>query len=178
MRQQASASGGSSPAPPGGADSPLDRLREARRLLDSERSTRLDRDLSGFTERAEALKRAQAQIASEMREVGQTEGPGSGASPAPGGSSKGDRIRERKESLATEVAELESRLDKVAREARREQKETSRKLQEAANGIRDSKLKEKIRYTKGLVDRAASRDAETLEADIAESIDALGARPP
>lgn len=176
MRQQAGASRGASPPSPSGADSPLDRLREARRLLDSERSTRLDRDLSGFAEKAEALKRAQAQIASEMREMAQAEGAGSGAAPTPGGASKAERVRERKESLAAEVAELESRLDKVAREARREQKETSRKLQEAANGIRDSKLKEKIRYTKGLVDRAAGRDAQAFEADIAESIDDLRSR--
>ena len=176
MRQQASAARGSSPAAPGAAESPLDRLREARRLLDSERSSRLDRDLSGFAEKAEALKRAQSQIASEMREMAGTEGAESGAAPSEGGASRGERIRERKESLAADVAELESRLDKVAREARREQKETSRKLQEAANGIRDSKLKEKIRYTKGLVDRAKSRDAQAFEADIAQSIDDLGAR--
>lgn len=175
MRQQASGSLGSTAASPGAADSPLDRLREARRLLDSERSTRLDRDLSGFAEKTEALKRAQAQIASEMREMAQTEGARTSAAPSRGGSSRGDRIRERKESLAADVAELESRLDRVAREARREQKDASLKLQEAANAIRDSKLKEKIRYTKGLVDRAASRDAQAFEADIAESIDDLAA---
>ena len=176
MRRQASAARGASPAAPGAADSPLDRLREARRLLDSERSTRLDRDLSGFAEKAEALKRAQAQIGTEMREMAQGEGTAEGAAPSQGGSSKAERIRERKDSLTAEVAELESRLDKVAREARREQKETSRKLQEAANGIRDAKLKEKIRYTKGLVDRAGDRDAQALEADIAASINDLGAR--
>ncbi|MBX7187393.1 MAG: hypothetical protein K1Y01_19775 [Vicinamibacteria bacterium] len=174
MRQQASSPRGQSA--PSGANSPLDRLREARRLLDTERSTRLERDLSGFSEKAEAIKRAQAQIAGEMREMAQAEGTGAEGSPAQGGSPKGERIRERKESLAAEVAELESRLDKVARDARREQKETSRKLQEAANGIRDSKLKEKIRYSRGLVDRAASRDAQAFEADIAGSIDDLGAR--
>ena len=176
MRQQASAAQGSSPAATGAADSPLDRLREARRLLDSERSTRLDRDLSGFSEKAEALKRAQAQIGSEMREMAQGQGTAEGAAPGQGSSSKAERIRERKDSLGAEVAELESRLDKVAREARRDQKETSRKLQEAANGIRDAKLKEKIRYTKGLVDRAGDRDAQALEADIAGSINDLGAR--
>ncbi len=173
MRQQANASRSSSAPPSTGPDSPLDRLREARRLLDAERSTRLDRDLSGFKEKAEALKRSQAQIASEMRELAQE---GSSPAPGPGASSKADRVRERKESLASEVAELESRLDKVARESRREQKETSRKLQEAANGIRDAKLKEKIRYTRGLVDRPGSRDAEALETDIGRSIDELGAR--
>jgi len=172
MRQQANTSRGAS-ASPTGPDSPLERLREARRLLDSEQSTRLDRDLSGFKEKADALKRSQAQIASEMRELAQE---GSAAAPGQGGSSKAERVKERKDSLVSEVAELESRLDKVSRESRREQKDTSRKLQEAANGIRDEKLKEKIRYTRGLVDRAGGRDAEALEADIGRSIDALGSR--
>lgn len=172
MRQQASAPPRSSQGPTSQGQSSLDRLREARRLLDQERSARLDRDLSGFTEKAEALKRAQEQIASEMRELAEASKAGAGGA-ASADSSKAGRVRERKDSLASEVADLESRLDKVAREARREQKETSRKLQEAANGIRDTKLKEKIRYTKGLVDRAGEGTAEAFENDIGQTIDDL-----
>ena len=171
MRQQASSPKGQSSGASRSGDTPLDRLREARRLLDQERSTRLDRDLSGFAEKAEALKRAQQQIATEMREMAQN-GAAAPQPLAPGGNSRADRIRERKDALASEVADLESSLDKVSRESRREQKEASRKLQEAANGIRDAKLKEKIRYTKGLVDRASA--AEPFENDIAEAIDDLG----
>lgn len=169
MRQRASAPRGQA----AGGDTPLDRLREARSLLDKDRSTRLDRDLSDFGEKARALKRDQERIASDLREL-------AGAADSPGdesqgpGTAKADRIKERKDALASGVAELESRLDRVAQDVRREQKETSRKLQEAANGIRDSKLKEKIRYTKGLVDRAGSGAAEAFEAGIAESIDAIG----
>lgn len=173
MRQQASAPPRSSQGTTPQGQSPLDRLREARRLLDQEKSTRLDRDLSGFTEKAEALKRAQEQISGEIRELAEAGRSGNPGSSSAGGSPRGDRVRERKDSLASEVAELETRLDKVAREARREQKEASRKLQEAANGIRDTKLKEKIRYTKGLVDRAGDGTAEAFENDIGQSIDDL-----
>ncbi len=173
MRKRASTSRGQSSGAPKDGETPLDRLREARRLLDSDRSTRLDRDLSEFAEKAKALKRGQENIAGEMRELASGVGAEDAPSPAPG-ISKADRVKERKDALAAGVAELESRLDRVAREARREQKETSRKLQEAANGIRETKLKEKIRYTKGLVDRANSGAAEPFEADIAQSIDAMG----
>ena len=62
---------------------------------------------------------------------------------------------------------------RMARESRREQKDASRKMQEAANGIRDSKLKEKIRYTKGLVDRGAPQVAEGFERDIQAQIESL-----
>ncbi len=172
MRQQASAPRGQAQGTPA-SGSPLDRLREARRLLDQERSSRLDRDLTGFAEKADELKRAQEQIAGEMRELANSARSGaSGGTPSAGDSLAG-RVRERKDALSSEVAALESQLDKVAREARREQKDTSRKLQEAANSIRDSKLKEKIRYTKGLVDRAADPNAEALENDIGQSIDDL-----
>ena len=176
MRQQASAPPRSSQTTTPQGQSPLDRLREARRLLDQEKSTRLDRDLSGFTEKAEALKRAQEQIAGEMRDLAEAAKSGNPGSSSAGGSPRADRVRERKDSLASEVAELESRLDKVAREARREQKEASRKLQEAANGIRDTKLKEKIRYTKSLVDRAGESTAEAFENDIGQSIDDLASQ--
>jgi hypothetical protein len=171
MRQQASGSRGVSTGATENGQTPLDRLREARRLLDQERSTRLDRDLSGFAEKADALKRAQQQIAGDMRELSQGAGGGSSQTQGPAENSRADRIRERKDALASEVADLESGLDKAARESSREQKEASRKLQAAANGIRDSKLKEKIRYTKGLVDRAAA--AEPFEKDIESTIDAL-----
>ncbi len=174
MRQQANSSRGQSPGTGKGGATPLDRLREARSLLDQDRSTRLDKDLSEFAEKADALRRAQENIAGEMRELGRDGSPADDPSLSPGEPAKADRVRERKDSLATEVGDLESRLDRAARDARREQKETSRKLQEAANGIRDSKMKEKIRYTKGLVDRVGSGAAEPFEADIAESIDALG----
>jgi hypothetical protein len=181
MRQQASSPRGQSSSGGQAGGTPLDRLREARRLLDSERSTRLDRDLAEFSKKAKELERAQSAIAGAMRDARAASGgangrPESSSSEGSTRAERSDRLRERKDSLASEVAELEARLDKAARDARRDQKETSRKLQEAANGIRDTKLKEKIRYTKGLVDRGGAADAEAFEADIGQSIEAIGER--
>jgi hypothetical protein len=178
MRQQASSPRGQSASGGQTGGTPLDRLREARRLLDSERSTRLDRDLAEFSKKAKELERAQSAIAGAMRDSrAGSSASGARSEASPEGSTRAersDRLRERKDSLAAEVAELEARMDKAARDARRDQKETSRKLQEASNGIRDTKLKEKIRYTKGLVDRAGSADSEAFEADIGQSIEAIG----
>ena len=173
MRQQASGSRNQAPGATPIGESPLDRLREARRVLDQDRSTRLGRDLTEAAEKAEALKTAQGRIAEDMRELATGSGADGSTAPGESGSSKSTRIKQRKDSLASEVADLEAKLDRVAGDARREQKEASRKLQGAANGIRDSKLKEKIRYTKGLVDRAATGAAEPFEADISESIKKL-----
>jgi hypothetical protein len=83
------------------------------------------------------------------------------------------RIFERKDELSEEVQNLESQLDRMARESRSEQKEASRKIQEAANSIRDSKLKEKIRYSKGVVQGRSPEYAENFEKLIGEDVENL-----
>jgi hypothetical protein len=83
------------------------------------------------------------------------------------------RIFERKDELAEEVANLESQLDRMAREGRSEQKEASRKIQDAANSIRDSKLKEKIRYSKGVVQGRSPEYAQNFEQLIGEDVENL-----
>jgi hypothetical protein len=64
----------------------------------------------------------------------------------------------------------------MAREGRSEQKEASRKIQEAANSIRDSKLKEKIRYSKGVVQGRSPEFAENFEKLIGEDVENLSRR--
>ena len=44
----------------------------------------------------------------------------------------------------------------MARDARATNKDAARKLQEAADGIRDRKLRDKIRYSKGVVKSGAA----------------------
>jgi hypothetical protein len=95
---------------------------------------------------------------------------------AEGGGASGERVQrifERKDELAEEVANLESQLDRMAREGRSEQKEASRKIQDAANSIRDSKLKEKIRYSKGVVQGRSPEYAQNFEKLIGEDVENL-----
>lgn len=147
----------------------LDRLKDARRLLEGQRQARLDRDIREAQQRAEELKNAQERIASDVRDL-----LGSGAAGASG--EKTDRLMQRKDALASQVADLESQLDRMAQDSRREQKEASRKLQEAANAIRDQKLKEKIRYSKGLLRGPSGEVAQQFESDIGKEIGNLGQR--
>ncbi len=144
----------------------LDKLKEARRLLDQNRTARLDRDLAEARQKTEELRAAQERIASEMRELGAS-GPTA---------DKTQRLMERKDALASQVSDLESQLDRMARDSRREQKEASRKLQEAAAGIRDSKLKEKIRYSKGFTRGAQPSTAQQFEKEISDGIGAIDKR--
>jgi hypothetical protein len=153
----------------------LDRLREARRLLDENRSSGLRRDVDDALRRAERLAEQQRDVMSDVERLS-----ASGVQ-----SERLRRLMERKEEMAEEVADLEAQLDRLAREARSEQRDASRRLQEAANSIRNDKIEDKIRYSRGVVqqrsgeyaqnfEESIERDLEALRDQIAEARDAIG----
>jgi hypothetical protein len=142
----------------------LDKLKDARRLLDKNRTARLDRDMEDAREQLSRIQSQQEKVQSEVGRLG-AEGAQDGE--------RLSRIFERKDELASGVESLESQLDRMARESRTEQKEASRKIQDAANSIRDNKLKEKIRYSKGVVQGRSPEYAENFEKLIGEDIESL-----
>ncbi len=148
--------------------SALDKLKDARRLLDKNRSVRIDRDMDDAREQMERIQSQQERVSSEVSRLSEEGAEAGGAS-----GERMQRIFERKDELAEEVANLESHLDRMAREGRSEQKEASRKIQEAANSIRDSKLKEKIRYSKGVVQGRSPEYAQNFENLIGEDVENL-----
>jgi hypothetical protein len=148
--------------------SALDKLKDARRLLDKDRSVRLERDMEDAREQMERIQSQQERVSSEVNRLSEEGAEGGGAS-----GERMQRIFERKDELAEEVANLESQLDRMAREGRSEQKEASRKIQDAANSIRDSKLKEKIRYSKGVVQGRSPEYAQNFEQLIGEDVENL-----
>jgi hypothetical protein len=144
--------------------SALDKLKDARRLLDRDREDRTEREMADAVRQAEAIERAQRRISADVRDLGAGTGAGAGEKVA--------ELDERKDALGSQVATLEEQLDRMARESRRTAKEASRELQEAAGQIRESKLKEKIRYSKGVVRERPGETAQQFEdvigADIGE----------
>jgi hypothetical protein len=159
---------------PGEGSAALERLKEARRLLEQSRNARLDRDLREAQRKAEELANAQRKIASDVKDL-RAQAQAGEASPQAGGSGERmQRLLERKDSLASGVADLEAQLDRMARDSRREQKQASRKLQESADAIRDNKLKEKIRYSKGVVRGGSPEQAERFESEIGGDLESLG----
>jgi hypothetical protein len=113
------------------------------------------------------MARAQAKIAAEAEQqlaaggVGQQSG-------------RTGRLMERKDALARDVSDLEGQLDRMAQEARAGKKDAARKLQEAADAIRDRKLRDKIRYSKGVLGAGAAEQSRQLEAEIGKDLAALG----
>ncbi|MGD8699972.1 MAG: hypothetical protein PVJ43_11815, partial [Gemmatimonadales bacterium] len=144
--------------------SALERLKEARRLLDDNRSAGLQREVDDALRRARRLAEEQREVQRDVERLGQA------------GANQNERLRrlmERKDEMAGEVADLEAQLDRLARESRREQRDASRKLQEAANSIRDDKLEDKIRYSRGVVQQRAPEYARNFEEQIAQDIEEL-----
>jgi hypothetical protein len=150
------------------AGTALDRLREVQRDLQNQQSGRLARDIQ------EAQRRA-AELAAEESEVAeQVSGLGEEASPE-----RDDRVRrltERKDEMRGRVADLERELDSTSAEFRRDERDASRALQDAANGIRESKLKEKIQYSRGLIRARSPEYASQFEAEIGTDINDLEQR--
>jgi hypothetical protein len=123
------------------------------------------RDIQQALELAEGIEQEQRRIAEEVRHLG--EGGGEGKA------ERLERLDERKDALAGEVKALEEHLDRRSRETRRTAKEASRELGEAVRTIRENKLKEEIRYSKGVVRGAPPEAAEQFEETIGSDIEAL-----
>ncbi|MGH7541834.1 MAG: hypothetical protein ACRELC_12625, partial [Gemmatimonadota bacterium] len=133
----------------------------------------LERDVDDALARSERLVERQRELADDVERAG--------ASPD---TESLRRLRERKDELAREVEALEEALDRLARESRREQPEASRALGGAARSIRDSRLRDKILYSRGVIggrspeyarnfEEEITRNAEELRDRVAEARDAF-----
>jgi hypothetical protein len=144
----------------------LSELQNARRLLDRERSGRLGRDLADARQRIERLRAAQDSMEVRVGEMA------AGARTP----EAMERILEGKDRIAEEITELEHQLDDMARASRGDQLQTSRGLQEAAEFIRDAKLADKVRYSKGVVQERDTGYARRFEEEIGGDLASLEGR--
>ena len=162
MRRSAAEGGSGNTAD---AERALNRLGEAQRQLEQGRSTGREEDVENALGRADRLAEEQRQIADEMRGL-----PGAGTERA----DRARRLIDRKNRQADEVADLERQLDRLAAETRREQKEASRELSEAAGSIRANNLEENIRRSRaGTQPSAPPEYVERFEEEIGEGIEEL-----
>ncbi len=159
MRRSATGQGGQSTAEAAAA---LRRLEEARRRLDEGRTSRLERDARDLVQRAERLAEEQRDVAKDVEELRAGDNRELGAS---------TRLMQRKDAMANEVADIEARLDRMSAEARREQREASRKLKEAADAIRETRLRERLLFSKGVMQGGSPEYARNLEEQIGGSVD-------
>jgi len=148
------------------ANQALDRLREAQQKLERNQGGRGERDLQRAQRQAEELASEQKAVASDVNALEQAE---AGA----GRQAKAQALGQRKDAMDAKVADLQQQLEKIANEMRRDEKDAARKLDEAAGSIRDKRIREKIRYTKGALQGAGSQYARGMEDDITANLEAL-----
>ena len=72
-----------------------------------------------------------------------------------------------------EVADLQNQLEKIANEARRDDRDAARKLDEAAGSITDKRIREKIRYTRNTLQGNSNEYARAMEGDIGANLEGL-----
>ena len=144
-----------------------ERLSQARDRLDQQRTDRMARDIENALSQVRRLARTQQEVEQDVRDL-----PAAGA----GRQEQVKQLVERKDLQAGEVDGLERQLDRTASDFRRERQQASRKVQEAADAIRDSRLRDKIRYSRGLVQGAPPEQAATFEEQIGADIEAVEAK--
>ncbi|MFW6200524.1 MAG: DUF4175 family protein, partial [Gemmatimonadota bacterium] len=146
------------------AESATDRLQDARRLLDENRTERFQEDVDRALERARSLRAQQQDVQQDLSRLDSEDREAQQEAMR--------RLMERKVDMGAAVGELARRVDQAAARARREDREAANPLQDAADRIRESQLEDKIRYSRSLVggDRDRSRE---FEEEIAGDLDSV-----
>ena len=125
----------------------LERLRGATQKLENARSSGANQGSRTSQRRAEELGERQKEIAQGVREL-----------PGPAGADRAERMRrlgERKDGLPPTCSAWRPTRERLARETRRDQPDAARKLSEAAGAVRDTRLRDKIAYSKASCANAA-----------------------
>lgn len=142
------------------------RFEEEQQVVEREfRAVLLSIGIEAVQARAGALAQEQRDIEAGMESLAEARlGPGSEA---------GMRLFERKEAMHDEIADLEREIDRLTADARANQGDAADRLNEAARTIEDDKLKERVRYSRGLIgvqDRDYTREFEAETTRIVEEL--------
>jgi hypothetical protein len=146
------------------ANEALSRLRDAQQKLERNQGGRGERDMQAAQRQAAELAQEQKQVASDVNGLEQA-----GASR----DEKAQGLAQRKDAMDAKVADLQSQLEKLANQVRRDEKDAARKLDEAAGSIRDKRIREEIRYSKSQLRGSPGQYARAMEDDIASKLEAL-----
>ncbi len=140
----------------------LEELNRAARRIEDSRNEGIARDVQRLAEHAEQAQERQQRIAEDVRRMQGT-----------AGADRAARVRAlgaEKDALNAEVQKLEAEADRIAREGRRDQPGASRELREAAEAIRDQRVRDKIEYSKSVIRGGSPEYANAFEEQIGANI--------
>jgi hypothetical protein len=164
-----SATGGNDNGVSQGA-SALDRLQEARRLLDENKNARAARDLDDAVKKAERMANDQRGISSEMDKLAK------GAASGSVDRAETERLVEKKKALEGDVRQLESQLDRMSRDSKKQHAEASRMLDSAVKSMREGRLADRVQMSQRLAQaiaqgRTSPDYGKQLEGQISDGIE-------
>ncbi len=182
MQQSSSGASGQQGTSSGSGLASVDQLREARRLLDKSRRQQASREMEEIQEQAQRIQSSQERISQQVAERARREqerasgggGQGSQERDAQQEQREMESLMQRKDQLEQEIASLESELDRMARQLRADQPDAARALRRASDAIRDNQIKEKVRYSKGVLEERDAGFASAFEEQIGRDIEELG----
>jgi hypothetical protein len=158
------------------ANAARERLEEARRRLQGNQQQSLEQQVAAARQRAEQLRQQQERIAAEAEQAG--------ASPS---SEQQRRLDRQRSEAGAGIGELETRLDRLEAQARGTNGNAARELGAAADAIRNSRLRERMRAAQGSAqtrsrefnraqDAQINRDLERVTEQIQRAEAAAGSR--
>lgn len=142
------------------ANAARERLQEAQRRLQQTQRESLQQRVNEAQQRAQQLRAQQNSIAQEAENAS--------------GSQNQEQLRrlsDQKNQLGAGIAELESKLDRLSAEARAGNRDAARQLQQAADVIRASRLRERIRATQQGAQNRSREFNRAQEAQISRDLD-------
>ena len=122
-------------------------------------------DVEEAVARAATLAREQRDMEADMNRLAETGG-------VPDRQTQRHLLFERKDAMHDEIADLEREIDRLMSESWRDQRAASRRLDQAGGTIVDNVLKERVRYSQGLIgqDREYMREFEAETTRIVEQL--------
>ncbi len=142
----------------------LDRLQDAQRRLQRARENRVTEDAQNALDRVERLQQEQAEISRAVEDM--PEDPSARTEVV-------ERLKERKTSMAEEVGSLQRDMKRLSADARQEDPEAARAIDDAANAIEEGNLTAKILYSRGVVEQREKELARVFERGLEEDLEAL-----
>jgi len=146
----------------------LERLQRASQDLETAKAAGMTEGIRDLERRARELGERQREMQSAVEGL-----------PGAAGADRAERIRrldERKDAMATEVDRMQADAERLARDARREQPTASAGLDGAASEIRDSRLRDRIAYSKGVIRSGSPEYAREFEGQIGEYLNSVAER--
>ena len=139
-------------------------MQEAARQLQNAQQSRPQRDLANAAQQANRLAQQQKDIQQQTRNLNQN---GAGTQDR---QQRAQQLAEQKAQMTDQVNQLQQQLDKLATDTRASDKDTSRRVADAASALRDNRVKDKIDYTRGTL-QSQGQTTQAYEDEIGKNLD-------